>query len=363
MCIPTPLQTPQSILGTLGAPRLPTWRRARSQVWPFARSPLPTTWATCKPAYCRHAHVIPTLLSLSLCSIPGPVIHHFLNEYREFKTYRGVPCCGFVTQDMENPAQRSWLLVPEGKTGVMVVEVDPLSRAFGVVRERDVILEVQGHLVADDGTATFREDERIEYVHFIRSMHVGEMLSLKVLREGHEMDLTYELGLKDHLVPMLHAVDCLPSYFIVGGLVFVPLSQPFLEAMYGGGRKTNRRSDIPSAVITLINENKKSKDQQVVILLQVLAHEINHGYKEMVVPCLSFNREPVKNLQSLASMVDKCITDDCKYLNFGLEGGRVITLDREQVELHQQTILKLNYISKDRSEDISQVISSSNGKV
>ena len=292
----------------------------------------------------------------SCCSIPGPVIHHFLREYRELKSYRGVPCCGFVTQDMENPAQRAWLHVPEGKTGVMVVEVDPLSQAFDVVKERDVILEVQGHVVADDGTATFRNDERIEYVHFVRSMHVGETLSLKILREGNEMDLAYQLSLKDHLVPMLHAVDCLPSYFISGGLVFVPLSQPFLEAMYGGGRKSNRRSDIPSAVITLINENKKSRDQQVVILLQVLAHEVNHGYKQMVVPCQTFNGEPIINLQYLAQKVDQCMAEECKYLNFGLEGGKVITLDKEQVQLHQQAILKLNYISSDRSEDmINQV--------
>ncbi len=40
-----------------------------------------------------------------------------------------------------------------------------------------------------------------------------------------ELDLEYELQLKDHLVPMLHGVDCTPSYFIVGGLVFMPLTQ------------------------------------------------------------------------------------------------------------------------------------------
>jgi hypothetical protein len=234
----------------------------------------------------------------------------------------------------------------------MVVEVDPLSRAAGIVKERDVLLEVHGRVVADDGTCTFRDDERIEYIHYVRSMHVGDTFALKILRDGQEMDVSYELELKDHLVPMLHAVDCLPSYFISGGLVFVPLSQPFLEAMYGGGGKRNRRSDIPSAVITLINEHKKSRDQQVVILLQVLAHEINHGYKQMVVPCHTFNGEAVMNLKALAAMVDKCIEDKCRYLNFGLEGGRVITLDREQVEQNQAAILKNNFISSDRSEDI-----------
>lgn len=62
----------------------------------------------------------------------------------------------------------------------------------------------------------------------------GERLSVKVLREGQLVDLSYQLKQRRPLVPILHGVDCVPSYFIVGGLVFVPLSIPFLEHAYGG---------------------------------------------------------------------------------------------------------------------------------
>ena len=57
---------------------------------------------------------------------------------------------------------------------------------------------------------------------------------MKVLREGQLLDLKYQLKQRRPLVPILHGVDCVPSYFIVGGLVFVPLSIPFLEHAYGG---------------------------------------------------------------------------------------------------------------------------------
>ena len=57
---------------------------------------------------------------------------------------------------------------------------------------------------------------------------------MKVLREGEMRDLRYRLNLRRPLVPVLAGVDCVPSYFIVGGLVFVPLSIPFLEHAYGG---------------------------------------------------------------------------------------------------------------------------------
>ena len=57
---------------------------------------------------------------------------------------------------------------------------------------------------------------------------------MKVLRDGQALQLSYVLRSRRPLVPVLHGVDCVPSYFIVGGLVFVPLSIPFLEHAYGG---------------------------------------------------------------------------------------------------------------------------------
>lgn len=57
---------------------------------------------------------------------------------------------------------------------------------------------------------------------------------MKVLRNGQLLDLKFQLKQRRPLVPILHGVDCVPSYFIVGGLVFVPLSIPFLEHAYGG---------------------------------------------------------------------------------------------------------------------------------
>ena len=38
--------------------------------------------------------------------------------------------------------------------------------------------------MADDGTSVFRDDERLEYSHVVRCLHVGEQLDLTILREG-----------------------------------------------------------------------------------------------------------------------------------------------------------------------------------
>ena len=39
---------------------------------------------------------------------------------------------------------------------------------------------------------------------------------------------------------------------------------------------------------------------QVVLLVQVLTHEINHGYRYSVVPCETFNGTKIANLRALS---------------------------------------------------------------
>ena len=63
-----------------------------------------------------------------------------------------------------------------------------------------------------------------------------DWLDALVLRNGQQRTVKYQLNLRKPLVPVLAGVDCIPAYFIVGGLVFVPLSIPFLEHAYGGER-------------------------------------------------------------------------------------------------------------------------------
>ena len=53
-------------------------------------------------------------------------------------------------------------------------------------------------------------------------------LLLQILRSGQVMEFDLNVYPNDVLVPV-HQYDRLPSYYIFGGLVFVPLSQPYLH--------------------------------------------------------------------------------------------------------------------------------------
>ena len=103
---------------------------------------------------------------------------------------------------------------------------------------------------------------------------MGDVLTLTLLRDGAELAVSYALRLKLPLVPVLHGVDASPSFLIVGGLVFAPLSMPLLESACGA-RKW--RSIVPLSVLAAMHRPRLHPRQQLVVLLQVLSHQINSG--------------------------------------------------------------------------------------
>jgi len=48
----------------------------------------------------------------------------------------------------------------------------------------DIILEVNGVAISDDATYIFRGNERLDMVHLINMLKIGETAVLKIRREG-----------------------------------------------------------------------------------------------------------------------------------------------------------------------------------
>ena len=116
------------------------------------------------------------------------------------------------------------------------------------------------------GSVAFRGFERISFVNLVTSRRPGESLPLTIVRDGAEMELDVTLKTSQKLVPRLdvsceapcisgslvdaamewlnervgcslaQGVDASPRYIVVGGLVFVPLSVPFMMHHFGCDR-------------------------------------------------------------------------------------------------------------------------------
>ncbi|OMP11539.1 Serine endopeptidase DegP2 [Corchorus olitorius] len=94
----------------------------------------------------------------------------------------------------------------------------------------------------------------------------------------------------------------------------------------------------------------ESIDEQLVVVSQVLVADINIGYEEIVnTQVIALNGKPVKNLKSLANMVENC-TDE--YLRFELEYQQIAVLQTKAAKAATLDILTTHCISSAMSDDL-----------
>eukprot|EP00850_Spirogloea_muscicola_P019028 SM000181S03553 [mRNA] locus=s181:225502:231751:- [translate_table: standard] len=292
--------------------------------------------------------------------IPTPVIFHFLNDYERNGHYTGFPVLGIIWQKMENSALRSSMGLKPHQKGVLVRRVEPTSFASSVLQQGDVIMSFDGIPVANDGTVPFRAGERISF-GFLISQKVlplltkhqsavfrfaGEVAELELVREGKVMSLTVPLKVHNRLIPV-HIQGRLPSYYIIAGLVFTPVCQPFLVSEYG----PEFEYETPVKLLDKMMHGMAEYDnEQVVVLSQVLANDVNIGYEDITnSQVLSLNGEKIRNLQHLAHLVDTCTTE---FLRFSLELQEVVVLEMKAARPATADILRDHCIPSDRSEDL-----------
>lgn len=273
--------------------------------------------------------------------IPTTVVSHFLDDYKKNGKYSGFPCLGVLLQKLENPALRAFLKVPSNE-GVLVRKVEPTSDAINVLKEGDVIVSFDGVNVGCEGTVPFRSTERIAFRYLISQKFAGDVAELGIIRGGALMKVQAVLNPRVHLVPY-HIEGDQPSYLIVAGLVFTPLSDPLIE-----------EESEESFGLKLLSKARYSlatfKGEQMVILSQVLADEVNIGYEAMkYLQVLKFNGTRIKNIHHLAHLVDSFKGD---YLVFEFEDNYLSIIERKASAAALSGILKTNGIPSERSSDL-----------
>lgn len=244
-------------------------------------------------------------------------------------------------QKLENPALRSCLKV-QSNEGVLVRRVEPTSDANNVLKEGDVIVSFDGVHVGCEGTVPFRSTERIAFRYLISQKFTGDVVEVGIIRAGAFMKVQVVLDPRVHLVPY-HIEGGQPSYLIISGLVFTPLSEPLIEE--------ECEDTIGLKLLTKARYSlARFKGEQIVILSQVLANEVNIGYENMSnQQVLKFNGTWIKNIHHLAHLIDSCKD---KYLVFEFEDNYLAVLEREATAAASPCILKDYGIPSERSSDL-----------
>ena len=279
--------------------------------------------------------------------VPSVVIRHFFDDLADGHQ-DGFPSMGVSLQNMENPDLKHRYQIAAKQDGVLVTKVVRGSSAEGVLREGDVITRLDDQPVAGDGTVELRKGERTSCSLVVEKHQVGEKLKVDFIRNGKprsgEMKLTSRMS-DDLLVP-LDRYDVTPTYYIFGGLVFCPLTTDLVKA-WG----ENWMKEAPMDLLVAMTPNIKSDTKdEVVVLLRVLAGNLNQGYQD--IDSVVITKVNGRDIRSLRDMIATIENSKEPFVSFEDATGEKIILDRDRSRAEQPDILKTYQVVRDRSVDL-----------
>ena len=272
--------------------------------------------------------------------LPAPVIAHFLKDV-DGGSYQGFPRIGMDHAPLRDPQLRHYAKLPAGSGGVYVTEVVPNSPAAQAgLRPGDVLLEVAGAAIDQDGNYEEPLYGRIAFVHLITTKaYAGDKLPLKIFRDGETQTLEVTLAHqppKDY-VSQPYVIDEAPRYYVVDGLIFEELSRQYLKE-WGGDwakRAPQRLVYLDKYQTTLAPEGRK----RIGILSQVLPVASNVGYDDLkYLVVTNINGTAINSLDDLPAALGKA-ADGFHKVEFE-ESPKQIFLDAAHLEENDRSVLE-----------------------
>jgi len=282
--------------------------------------------------------------------IPCVVVMHFLNDLLKNGRYTGFPSLGLEVQNMENTHLREAFGMTTSQKGVLINRVNPTSAAAKVLKAKDILMAFEGEQIGYDGTVKLRKHERVTWTWLVSQKFYGEEVKLTILRNGEVKEVTIEdFYAESQLVPVhtFQSENPNPSFFIIAGLVITAVTVPFLRSEFG----EEWDCEAPVELVKVVSDSRAEfEGEQLVVLTQVLAHELTMGYDRLENMLLvTINGTKVKHLRHVMELVETCAGE---YLRFGLQTNHTIVLKTQGAKQATADVLDKHGIPSDRSRDL-----------
>ena len=274
--------------------------------------------------------------------VPVDMIQHFLKDVEDGKL-DGFPKLGIMTDKIENPTLKEYYHLAEDEGGILVVDIVYNSVLKDVLKKEDIITAINGHKIESDGTVEFRKKQFTHFKYYIDLLQYGDKVTLDIIRKGKKMKLHVvlpkTLGSERSTYAELE-YDKMPSYFMLGGYIFSPVTQNLLNAS-------------TRAVLSLRAKATKfpTKDEQeLVVLLKVLAAEHSRGdYGINMWQIVKVNGKRFKDFKEFYKLV---MNTKEKYVVFEDEDGAKVVIDRKKALAVEPDILNRYSIKANKSDDL-----------
>jgi len=268
--------------------------------------------------------------------VPATMINHFLKDIEDGQN-DGFANLGIATQKIESTTLREMYGMDENSTGQLVINTVYNSSAKDILKAGDIITHIDGHVINNDGTVSFRYHQFTSYKYFIDLHQMGDVVELDIIRAQKPLKVKIKLqSIADNfLVVKTTRFDKAPTYFIYGGYVFVPLTKKLLHS----ARLRYMASRWPT-------EEKK----EIVVLLKVLASELSQGNSSISFwPVEKINGKTFATFDEFYQIVENFKGD---YLLLEDDEGIQVVMDAKICKKENEKILSRYNIKYDRSVDL-----------
>jgi len=278
--------------------------------------------------------------------VPVPVIQRFYADIRDGR-YDGYPELGISWQRMENPDLRTVSGLTPEQGGIRITRIQYQSSAWGVLQEGDVIVAFAGTPVARDGTVELRHNERVRYNWLLNAYQLGDSVKIDILRDGHPTQVTVKLVQTKYLVPRA-TYEAKPTWLEFAGIIFMPLTQDYMDQWEWNQVDPDFRVFFMTGLMT-------PERRQVVIVNQVLPHDINIGYQDLGREVVGrVNGRSIGDMTELAAALSSPVggVDTIEFADLSGKGRRLV-FDAKKVADAAPDLVKRFGLPGDRSEDLS----------
>jgi len=274
--------------------------------------------------------------------VPVDMIQHFLKDVSDGKR-DGFPKLGIMTDKIENPTLKEYYHLAEKVGGILVVDIVYNSILKDVLKKEDIITAINGHKIENDGTVEFRKNQYTHFKYYIDLLQYGDKVTLDVLRNGKKLTLNVTLpktSNSQHSTYSQLEYDKMPSYFMLGGYVFSPISQNLLNS-----------SMSPMLGLRYAASKFPKKDkQELVVLLKVLASAHTRGdYGIAMWHIEKVNGKGFKDFKEFYHLV---MDGDEKYVVLEDEDGAKVVIDRKKALANEKDLLQRYSIKANKSDDL-----------
>lgn len=262
--------------------------------------------------------------------IPTPVILRFLTDIADGK-YDKYMDLSISTFNLQNPAMRTALGLPDDDRGVMVSTVASAGCASGILKIGDVLLTIDGLPIASDGFVEL-DGKRVQMSEVVERKFKGDSVKLSILRDKKPMDMEIKLNEVWPYLIQASTYDVAPRFVLFGGLLFQPLSHNFMEAYQIDDLRVRFYYDF------FISDEIYLEHPEVIILSAILPDPINTylgEFKNGIVD--EINGVKMKTLNDVAAAFARPAKD---YVIRLVGVGRPIVLEQSAVQAAHERILK-----------------------